>query len=164
MGSPEFNRPYFEQIQRLLGIGKVRDESFIVPAFPIPKLWLTELLSEIERKHPGSEWHEALISTIDFSLGSGFSEFEMMGTWVASRHAEEWIGTSLAWERGGQSRFGCPGDLDLRDIQNLGRRNNLDVISFETWDSPDSRSFMLRTRSKLIRLARRPKATGYGQW
>jgi hypothetical protein len=129
----EYNPDYFLTIKKLLNLEKLRQESFIVPGFPIKKSTVQKMIAEIERRHHAT-WAQALISNIDFSKQSGFSEYETMGTWVMSQHPETRVSPNLKWERFGQSRFGYPQVLGEKGAIEVGLKFNLDVISFETWD------------------------------
>ena len=134
MKSNEFHQDYFSMIERLIGISKSRTESFIVPAFPMPKSWIKEFLTEIEIKNGGIKWHEALINSIDFKKQSGFSEFELLGTWASNFHSNQIHEATYSWERFGQSKFGQPTTFTSNDVIEIGINNNLDIISFEIWD------------------------------
>jgi hypothetical protein len=143
MKSKEHHPEYFSTISRLLNLQKTVDQSFIVPAFPYLKTWIEEFICEIEYRH-GRPWFESVIMCTDFSVSSGFSEFETMGTWVAHRHPNEWESAEVRWERFGTSRFGPASSLSADEMVGLAKRHNLDVISFENWDS---RGFRSRVRA-----------------
>lgn len=130
----EFHQEYFICIEKLLGMKRTQNFSFIVPGFPMPKEWIKNFLEDIRKYNNGLAWNEALIQAIDFSQKSGFSEFETMGTWVFHNHQDEIIEARYKWERFGQSKFGLAKDLDYLKVIELGKTKNLDVISFENWD------------------------------
>lgn len=132
--SREIHKEYFSQIQSFLGLPKSQNFSFVIPSFPIRSEWIMEFFSFIESRHPNQIWYSSLIGSIDFSLRSGFSETETLGTWVSFFHKDEYRVLSGNWERRGQKRFGYARNLRINDVVDLGRLHNLDVISFENWD------------------------------
>lgn len=84
--SPEFHKPYFEQIQRALRIPKQVDESFITQYLPVKSKWIDALCHEL-----GGElrFQQTLCDSIDFNQISGFSEYEMIGTFVKAQFPRE---------------------------------------------------------------------------
>ena len=132
----EYHAEYFRTIQRLLSLQKARAASFIVPGFPVRKIWVQEMIQAIEAKHTGFTWQEAIIQATDLSQASAFSEFETIGTWVANQYPTSWTTNAISWERLGQSRYGYARNLMTDEILKKGRDENLDVISFENWDKP----------------------------
>ena len=133
VASKEMHQPYFELIEKTLGIKRVQDNSFVIPGFPMRSQWVEEFIFELAGPL-GKEWYEKLLDDIDFSLKSGFSEFETLGTWVANRKPAGWKKTYMNWERFGQSRFGYAKSFDTKELIGIGAANNLDIISFENWD------------------------------
>jgi hypothetical protein len=144
MKSEEHHMPYFEVAKALLGVEKVSAHSFIVPGFPARKAWIAEFINELESKNSGLKWHDAIISKSYLAQQSGFSEFETLGTWVSQRKPGEWANSDYRWERFGQSRFGPAGSMTDIGLLALASKKNLDVISFENWDSRTLRT-QLRT-------------------
>jgi hypothetical protein len=130
----EFNSEYFEMIDRLLGLSKVQTQSFVTPGFPVFTKWVNELVYAIEQQHGGEKWFDAVLNTVNFSHQSGFSEFELLGTWIANSYPDSWNSIDLEWERLGQSRFNYARKLSPSDLIEIGRKHNLDIISFENWD------------------------------
>ena len=127
----EHHLPYFSLIEKLLGLDKTINFSFIAQCFALRGRWLAELCDEIERKY-GVPWYEAIISQIDFSQDSGFSEYETMGTYIARRHPDEISFYGGPWWRYGNRLVG---DIDLlteRKARSLLR--SYDFISFEKWE------------------------------
>ena len=148
LASQEYHSVYFETITKLFTLPRIQKFSFVIPGFPILKSWVNEFISELEISLK-TTWHQAIIDNTPLGEPSGFSETETLGTWIANRHPEEWSTLQLNWERHGQSRFGYAGDFDVKTVVKLGKRHNLDVISFENWDS---RRLMIRLKSQIIRL------------
>ena len=132
--SREFHTPYFENIARLLGMTRVQSTCFVIPSFPMKQNWIKDFIKFVENTH-GLKWYDAIMKTTDFSLMSGFSETETLGTWVANKYPDEWISRPGTWERYGQSSFGYARNLNPERIVELGRENNLEIITFENWDT-----------------------------
>jgi hypothetical protein len=134
LASNEYNKAYFENIQRLLGLTRVQDFSFVVPSFPVKKSWLQDLVEELRKRNGQDFWWEAIISSTDFSLRSGFSETETIGTWVANKYAGQWSTFSGSWERRGQKEFGYARNFSVDKLLRRTRKSSLDIVSFENWD------------------------------
>ena len=150
MNATEFNANYFESIDKLLGLSKIRSESFIVPSFPIYREWVRDLISYIEMRFGGLPWYDAIIASTDLSLGAGFSEFETLGTWVSHKYPESWTTGLQKWERFGQSRFGYAQDLTADQLVNIGENAKLDLISFESWDRPSVRNHLRNFINRIV--------------
>lgn len=138
MLATEQHGPYFESIQRLLGLSRVQTHSFVIPGFPILKSWVTSFFQDVNSHNLGLTWYEAVILNTDLSRQSGFSETETLGTWVANRRPRGWSTSSVVWERRGQSRFGYARNLSQESVIKLGQRHGLDIVTFENWDKPKS--------------------------
>jgi hypothetical protein len=134
MRAAENHRAYFEMIEKFLGLPIVQNQSFVIPGFPMKNHWIKEFVQFVEDKHLGKTWFEAIIQETDLSLQSGFSETETLGTWLANSYPQEWQSIDLNWERYGQSRFNYARNLSPENLVELGKKNNLDIISFENWD------------------------------
>lgn len=132
--SREFHADYFDNIERLLGMKRVQKMSFVIPGFPMKKLWIQEFITFIEKKHQVS-WYEAIMKTTNFELTSGFSETETLGTWVANMYPDEWISRTGTWERYGQSRFGFARSMTPKKLIEIGNTHDLEIITFENWDT-----------------------------
>jgi len=144
----EYNQPYFDSINRLLGLGRAQDFSFVIPGFPIPKTWLREFEQLILARHEGKSWPEAIMDTTDFALFSGFSETETLGTFVANTYPDEWSIFMGIWERRGQKRFGYARKFTPEKIKQIGQAAKLDIISFENWDTRGFRLLVKRIMEK----------------
>lgn len=131
--SSEFHKEYFENIERLLSMARQQNICFVIPSFPMMTNWVTDFITFIETKHR-KPWYEAIMQTTNFSQPSGFSETETLGTWVANKYPSAWTSRVGTWERFGQSRFGYAKDLNVEQLLDLGKKNNLEIISFENWD------------------------------
>lgn len=130
----EKHQPYFEMIDRFLGLPIVQNQSFIIPGFPVLSHWMEDFVKFVEDRHPGKTWFEAIIQDTDLGLLAGFSETETLGTWIANSYPDSWSSIDLHWERLGQSRFNYARKLSPADVVALGKKHNLDIISFENWD------------------------------
>jgi hypothetical protein len=149
VASTEMHKPYFDLIEKTLGLNRIQDNSFVIPGFPMKSQWVKEFITELSGQSE-NEWYEILLADIDFSLKSGFSETETLGTWIANRKPEQWKKISMNWERFGQSRFGYAKSFDSKELIGLGLANNLDIISFENWDKRG----VSRIRRSIIRKIR----------
>jgi hypothetical protein len=123
----EYHLPYFENIDRLLGLEKGYPDSFIAQNFPITGRQITEFFSFIEEKSK-LKWWNAVIKSIDFDEPSGFSEYESLGTFVCSLDA-----TKITVQNGKWSRYG-----NLRMVSKIvGSRKaskaKYDYVAVETW-------------------------------
>jgi hypothetical protein len=127
----EHHQPYFETIERLLGLSKKVNFSFIAQCFAIKAEWIQELFDDIEKKH-GQSWELALLDAINFEEGNSFSEYETLGTFVSEYHASEINYIQSEWLRLGNSTIGHPAFLspDLIDK----KLYQYDFVSFEKWD------------------------------
>lgn len=135
LASHEYNETYFENIKRLLGgLTRVQDFSFVIPAFPVKKLWVQELIEELSTRNQGDSWWKTLIGSTDFSLRSGFSETETIGTWVANKYPGQWSTYPGKWERRGQKEFGYARNFSVEKLLRRTRKHSLDIVSFENWD------------------------------
>lgn len=82
----EYNPNYFKTIEKILGIGKVADYSFISENMMFSKDIVRRMLKEIEAKDINNlGWIEKIISVCDFSDNyPAFSEFETYGSYCYS--------------------------------------------------------------------------------
>lgn len=147
MRANEFHEEYFNLISRWIGMRRVQDQSFVIPGFPILGNWVSEFFDYVQQLQPGLAWHESLIENIDFGQGSGFSETETLGTYIANMHPKEWSSKEIHWERLGQTRFGNVSEMTRERLIEIGIENNLDIVSFENWDQPGLRSVMRKIRN-----------------
>ena len=131
--SKEFNPIYFKTIEKMLGMQRVHDFSFIIPGFPIPSKWAQEFAMYISDQYE-LNWYDSIIKHTSFEEMSGFSEYETLGTWVANKYPNLWSKIEVKWERLGQSRFGYARDFNEESIVAIGESYGLHVISFENWD------------------------------
>ncbi len=88
--------PYFQTYRKLLGQEAPRLPSFIADHMIFDCAIVQELLAEIESRHPGKKWHEAVLESIDSAETSSFSEFETYGHFVARRHPHQFSSAPYA--------------------------------------------------------------------
>ena len=99
----EYHLPYFENIDRLLGLDKTILGSFIAQNFPITGKQIESFFSYIEKRHE-KKWWDAVIESIDFGELSGFSEYETLGTFVSSFDKKPLTMQPGVWSRDGTLR------------------------------------------------------------
>ena len=146
MGSTEHHEPYFAAIEKLTGLSSRHHSSFVIPGFPITAEMMASFISAIETNHQ-VPWYEAIMDSTDFSLASGFSETETLGTWVMSRSKESLITSEVTWERYGTHRFGYARHFTPQRLVALARAKGLQIVSFENWNEPH---WTVRFRTALI--------------
>jgi hypothetical protein len=135
-----------------LGIPRVQAHSFVIPGFPILKSWVSDVIGVIEKRNNGQKWFDAILSHTYFEQMSGFSETETLGTWVANSYPDQWSLQQISWERLGQSRFGKATEFDSQKLTELGKREGLQVITFENWDLKRKSSLLKSLKSLFARL------------
>lgn len=129
--SDEYHPPYFETIARLLGLEKKVDFSFIAQCFVLRTSWFAAFCHSIEEKHQTS-WPNALLDSIDFEEGNGFSEYETLGAFISHRYPDQITYSENKWLRLGNSTLGHIAFLNDHEIdEKLG---DYDFVSFEKWD------------------------------
>ena len=139
--SDEYHPPYFEMIGRLLGLGKKVDFSFIAQSFFLRASWFDAFCHSIEEKHQTS-WSNALLDSIDFEEGNGFSEYETLGTFISHNYSELIQFTDKKWLRLGNSILGHVAFLNDRSI--IQKLSTYDFVSFEKWDR--MKQYLVRVR------------------
>jgi len=151
MRAHEYHQEYFFMIERLLGLSRIQNQSFVIPGFPISREWVRDFIRNLESRNGGLPWFDAIISCTNLSLQCGFSETETLGTWIANSYPDSWNTSELAWERMGQSRFGFARNFTTDDVVTVGEKANLDIISFENWDVRSARRTLRAVKDFLFR-------------
>ena len=85
----EYHKPYFNTMERLIGIGKTAPFSFIAEHTMFRREFVLELIDEINKSVvPGTTWFEKIINACEFEIGNTnlFSEFETYGTFCTVKH------------------------------------------------------------------------------
>ena len=132
---PEYHAPYFDSIEKLLGLGKAIPESFIAEHMLMHAGMVREMLACMEKHADGSlkgkRWYEKVLhAASQTGSPSGFSEFETVGTFVMHRYPEVYAFRKLKTFRFGSMLFRT--NVEERYLAWAGQE--LDTISFETWN------------------------------
>lgn len=127
----EHHQPYFDCIARLADQKKIVNFSFISQCFPMRSEWMHEFCNYIENKHAVS-WTQAMLNSIDFNEGNGFSEYETLGTFLTHQHLDQIVISKREWHRLGNSLIGHPAFLNRYISKNKVLK--FDYMSFERWD------------------------------
>lgn len=121
----EYHPEYFRSIQRLTGLEKVVDKSFIAQCFPVEVGVIAPYFDDWKRK--SGFWFEAVFDSIDFSQQSGFSEYELLGTIFAHDREHSLQFSDRKWIRNGTELFGEPSGITRRKVADI------DFVAFEDW-------------------------------
>ena len=124
----EYHRLYFDTIEKLLGVGKIKPYSFIAEHMVFKTEFVKELISEIEHcEVNGSTWIEKCINACEFSQTEVFSEFELYGTFVSTFHPEFYCCRTLRTFRNGGIIRGRHINREMLDLLSF----DFDIVSFE---------------------------------
>jgi hypothetical protein len=126
----DYHLPYFENIDRLLGLDKAQPESHITQNFPILGSQIIAFFDYIERRH-SKNWWEAVIESIDFDEISGFSEYEVLGTFVS--FFEE---TGVGERQSGAWSYGVASQISRHLKRRSPKSPKFDFIAVEEWAQP----------------------------
>ncbi len=133
----EHHRPYFETIKKLLGINKIKTESFIAEHMIIDKMIMKELIYNIEKNKDldGEFFFEKIINAISRKDidGSGFSEFETYGSYAVKFYREHFSFRRLSSLREGKILFGD--NFDEKTLNWISK--SFDIVSFEKKSKQD---------------------------
>lgn len=99
----ENHKPYFNTIQKLIGISKQIKQSFISQYMVIDVILLGALIDEImNTSNPSIYWYLNVIKLLDKKDPSEFSEYETYGNYIMSlKHSNEAILKNDKWFRYG---------------------------------------------------------------
>ena len=125
------HEPMFVQVERLLGLQKATKRSFIAQCFPIRSEWANAFFAALE--DDGSSWYDRILASIPFDRGSGISEYELLGTFIAHRFPSqiEWIDD--AWLRNGYAFARSNGEgVDLSSVPSRAH-----FVALEDYDRPE---------------------------
>lgn len=88
--SGEYHIPYFETMERLIGLSKTFAKSFIVEHMMFDSKIMIELINQIQNKNTNQPWFFNILDAIDdkFLNYSGFSEFETYGTYMFQNYKD----------------------------------------------------------------------------
>ena len=123
----EFHKPYFEVIERLWGLKKENDFSFIAEHMIIETLIMKEMINSISKRN--SEWFKSIIDNLPLNELNSYSEFESYGTYVTHYYPSLYIGRTLNTWRNAGAIFGR--NISDKEIKLLAL--DFDIISLETW-------------------------------
>jgi hypothetical protein len=128
----EHHPPYFDLIKKIFGFDKKVNFSFIAQCFPAKVVWVKAFCKKLEDKYK-ADWVEAICSNIISFNGSGFSEYETLGTFFTHCFDDEISFSNKPWIRYGKSILGRPECLteERESIISMVA----DHITFESWHS-----------------------------
>jgi hypothetical protein len=127
----EHYEPYFAATHRLLGLGRALPHSFIAQCMYLHVRWVHELLAIIERR-AATGWIEAILKDIPGKSPSEFSEYETIGTFVATAHGADIFINPRPWFRWGMGHFGGIEQVTAHGLAQLSR--SYDFVALESWD------------------------------
>jgi hypothetical protein len=126
----EYHAPYFETNQKLLGLNREVEFSFISEHMVFEKHIVNEILDKISLIVNDSWWEIIINNVSDQDLGkSGFSEYELYGNYLAKYHPAKFAVRKLHKTRKGTKLFGF--DPPESGLKLLALSH--DYISFEQW-------------------------------
>ncbi len=131
----DYHKPYFNAIEKLLGINKFADYSFITEHMLINTCIMNKLISEISNNNliKGDTWFEKIINALDKDVLQGFSEFETYGTYIFNHYPDLYIYRELNTNRDAGKLYGRY--ISKRKIESKFVET-YDVISLEQWQNP----------------------------
>lgn len=129
----EYHEPYFKTLEKLLGLKKAVDFSFIAEHMLFDKEIMQKLISDIEKSCvQGVDWIEKILNACDSLSKPCFSEFETYGTYCMNYYNDKYGFRTLKTFRYAGLIRGRHVNDDL--INKLAF--DLDTASFEIFDCP----------------------------
>lgn len=125
----EFHEEYFITMEKLLGLKKMKDYSFIAEHMLIKTDIMREIISKISNGS-AQPWPFILLMNVRPEAKSGFSEFETYGTYVSQYYPDMYESRTLNTWRNAGYVFGR--NISDKDIEALSV--DLDIISLESWN------------------------------
>jgi hypothetical protein len=147
----ECNEPYFDATRQLLGLTRAIPYSFIAQCMYVRVRWIHELLAAIERR-ANTGWIEAILASIPGKSPSEFSEYETIGTFVATGLKAEMFINTRPWFRWGMAHFGGVDRMSAGSLDKLSR--SYDYVALESWDRGPAAFIRSRTQRLLDGLRR----------
>lgn len=95
--SDECNTAYYHNILRLTGIRYLSLFSYVDHKMLFSKQQLSYLRAQIESANPGKDWRQAILDSYDRTETSGFSEFELYGSYVRRKTLRPWRHLKLCY-------------------------------------------------------------------
>lgn len=133
----EFHKPYFDTMEKLIGLNKSNPSSFIAEHMLFNKAVMKELIIKIESYESvkGNTWYEKIMNAIPPETVStnSFSEFETYGTFCENNYPMMYVERSMnGFRLGGliQGRF-----VTKRILQEFAGYD-YSVVSFEIYHRP----------------------------
>lgn len=127
---PEYIKPYFDTLNKLLGLEKVEEESFIAEHMLFNVKIVKDMINRIEQNDSisGDKFFEKILYASDFSKqGNVFSEFETYGTFCRYYYPDLYEKRHINSFRGGKMFLGeAPSDAVLNWVA-----KDKDIVSFE---------------------------------
>ena len=124
----EYHEEYFITINKLLGLQKIKDFSFIAEHMLIKTDIMKEIISKISEAS-AEPWPFTVLKTVRPEAKGGFSEFETYGTYVSSFYPELYTERTLNTWRNAGAIFGRA----INDKYIAYLSEDLDIISLESW-------------------------------
>lgn len=131
--SRRYHKPYFEAINRLFGLDKQKDYSFVTEHLMVCTAFMMEILKCLEASAAGEvTWVETIMEAVSPShlATTGFSEYETYGTYVSARYPDSFTCRELKGTRKGAISFGM--QPDARDLFAL-MQNGYAYATFEAY-------------------------------
>jgi len=143
----EFHQPYFDTLNRLLGLNKTVDFSYIAEHMMIDVTIMRNLILEIEKSNvEGNIWYEKIINAVGFSHPNGFSEFETYGTYSYINYPDRYVCKELSTLRNAGLKYGrIVSELEINLL-----KKDYDTASFEINDIPPFPRNILQWVTKLV--------------
>jgi hypothetical protein len=146
--SNEDHRDYFTANKNILGIEKLNSKSFISQCAPFYADHMVSLLGEIESKH-GVIWFESIISCLEGDSVNLFSEYELIGNYLLSRHNELVNLNPHPWERNGRNIIKSESNFNEIFLKKLALK--YDFIAIEKWLDPTISDYWHRRGKNLFK-------------
>ncbi|MBF89541.1 MAG: hypothetical protein CMG75_07720 [Candidatus Marinimicrobia bacterium] len=86
--SDEYHYPYFKHLKKLLKLTPDIELSFVAHQMIMNKEKLSEMKRDIENIHQNN-WFETILSLLNKTLKSPFSEFETYGHWMHNKYTKD---------------------------------------------------------------------------
>ena len=125
----EYHEEYFITMEKLLGLKKLKDFSFIAEHMLIKTAIMKEIICKIQ-SDINTPWPFILLSKVRPEAKSGFSEFETYGTYVSQYYPELYSSRTLNTWRNAGYIFG----RNINDKHIKALSVDLDIISLENWN------------------------------
>lgn len=146
----EYHKPYFDTIEKILGLKKQIENSFIAEHMLFNGIIMKELLNAI-----GNDWFEKILSTFPMEKeGHYYSEFETYGTFTLAKHPDFYQYQQLnTFRKAGMIRGRYINEKILNALS-----VDLDIASFELYDAMfpfnlEKEIFLLKRKSnRLLRM------------